>query len=215
MELEALGAATLQACRRPSKAQETTQNESLPLFARPDMDDELLGTENQPFSSLNRPLTRHYHEPGSGLAGGIEESPHGGVSSSGHWAPEASILESEFGYVMQVVLPGVRAQEVRAELLPGGRLVVTGVRHKTLNKKAGGGPEGSLPELLSALPRELVLGGKAGMGRVVYGGDVLVSGRFKLVWKLPKDANLESLRADFKVRFAVLLLMGITPENSL
>ena len=196
---------TLNACRQLSSFTKTgfaSTNEALPLFARPDTNDALFNPGSTQLSSsfVKRP-PGHEDFPEAEKLTHQEKS---AVSASGHWAPEASVMENEFGYVMQVVLPGVRAQEVRAELVPGGKLVINGVRHgKVGSAMCGTGDNAStiLGLLSSSLPRELGLGGGSTMGRIVYGGDVLVPGRFKLVWKLPKDANLESLRADFKVRF--------------
>jgi hypothetical protein len=116
------------------------------------------------------------------------------VAASGHWAPQASVVEHEFGYVLQAVLPGVNPKEVRAELLLGGRLVISGIRHNYRNTDSGGG--GAQPVLFSILPEAF---GESGFIKMATDGNVLESGRFRLVWKLPRDTNLDSMRADFKV----------------
>jgi hypothetical protein len=95
-------------------------------------------------------------------------------------------------------MTGVEAADVRAELLAGGRLAVAGVRHA----RVAGGATGGLPDLMAALPE--VFGvpaeGRGGVRVVAGAGDVLATGRFRLVWQIPEDANQDSLRADFKVR---------------
>lgn len=111
------------------------------------------------------------------------------VAASGHWAPQASVVETEFGYVLQAVVPGVNPKEVRAELMPGDRLVISGIRHQN------SGSRGVQSASLSVLPEVF---GEPGWNRVVYNGNGLESGRFRLVWKLPKGVNQESIRADFK-----------------
>ena len=179
------------------------QNSSQPLFARPEVVDALVSMNQK--EQGTKILHAFSSNPGFSRGGGgevdkkeIEKSP---VATSGHWAPQASVIENEFGYVLQAVLPGVNAKEVRAELLPGRRLVISGIRHHTDGSGGGGG--GARPALFSVLPEVF---GEPGLNRVVHGGHVLESGRFRLVWKLPKDANQDSIRADFKVSFKLVFL---------
>lgn len=107
------------------------------------------------------------------------------ATSSGDWAPQTLVQESEFGYLLQALLPGVKARDVRAELVPGSRLVISGTRRGRM-----GGP---FPELFAALPE--VFGLAKGPGT-----QGMASGSFEIVWRLPGDANLDSLRAEVKVR---------------
>ncbi|KAL4519124.1 hypothetical protein Ndes2526B_g00225 [Nannochloris sp. 'desiccata'] len=219
-EIEALGAAntTLNSQRTASASAQSlpstshfssAQKLSPPLFARPEISGDALAPYNQQKESITL-LALSSGSKQQQEQQQSSNSPETVVAASGHWAPQASVVENEFGYVLQAVVPGVNPKEVRAELLPGGRLVISGIRHhnrNTYSSSSSGSGDGAQPALLSTLPEVF---GKPGWNRMVYNGNVLESGRFRLVWKLPGDANQESIRADFKDG---CLLVSVTKES--
>jgi HSP20 family molecular chaperone IbpA len=191
----------------------SAQDLSPPLFARPEISADALVPCNEQKESITLPA----FPSGSSKQQQQQQAqsfPKTVVAASGHWAPQASVVETEFGYLLQAVVPGVNPKEVRAELLPGGRLVITGIRHNTSAYHRN--CSGVHPASLSILPDAF---GEPGWNSIAFSGDVLESGRFRLVWKLPGDANQESIKADFKVNahrgFFFFLLLSFLCINSI
>lgn len=152
--------------------------QNAPMFARPAEIDAILINGGEDVPSI-RPVK--------------QQAPVADLRASGdHWAPQTSLEEGEFGYVLYAVLPGVKARDMRVELSRDRRLVISGYRRE----HRGGQPH--VPELFKQLPE--VFGLPPGDFRKVRDGQVLASGRFRVSWHLPRDADEESLRAEVKVR---------------
>jgi hypothetical protein len=102
------------------------------------------------------------------------------------------LIESDFGYVLKIPLPGVRPEDVRIEQLPGSRLAITATRRQRSSVLS------ALPDLYASLPEVFGLpSGGCTWGSGTHTDKKVVS------WTLPEDANVNSVRAEFKVRRGV------------
>lgn len=124
-------------------------------------------------------------------------------STGQHFAPKAFIQESEFGYVLHAVLPGIKAKDIVAELLPNRRLLISGVRFSFSEGEGQGMKDNSGMKIYHKISSDpFILSMKE--------EPILPYGRFKISWKLPKDADLESLRAKVEVRLFPFLFFSFS-----
>jgi len=113
-------------------------------------------------------------------------------SVPGDWTPSTSVEENEFGWCLQVILPGVKVKDIRVELMPGNRLYISGTRHSMPGAA-------SIPDVLSTLPEVFGLPTGSAFRASLSQKDMMLSGGFQIVWTIPADANLESLQAEVMV----------------
>jgi HSP20 family molecular chaperone IbpA len=180
--LEALAAAEV-ACRSPEATSSNTTSTSLPLprYARP-----------VPFDR-DTPAHDPFMTESIVKATPPVQTP---VLKGLIWTPDITIKENDFGYVVRAVVPGIRPEDVKAELLPGRKLVITGTQ-KTVRGQAE-----EFPELFAALPEVFGLPARTRHRMLPRDRDAssAMTGSFTIEWTLPDDANSDSLRADLKVR---------------
>ncbi len=99
---------------------------------------------------------------------------HASEANGIEWSPRMDVAESRYNHVVTVELPGVGTNDIRVEI-NGQNLIVTGNRSTQWRKLAS-----CSNDLISAYHKREIL-----------------QGPYQVVWKLPANANKDTVSAQF------------------